>query len=91
MPRRTIKLVEGLKRQEEQLRELVLFSLQGRRLRGDFIILYNHLKGGCREEDVFSQVTSDRTQENNLKLYCGKFRLDIQNNFFMEGSSQVLV
>ncbi|RMC05540.1 hypothetical protein DUI87_18736 [Hirundo rustica rustica] len=86
--RKATRLVKDLENKSyaERLRDLGLFSLEKRRLRGDLITLYNFLKGDCTQLGVglFLQAATDRMRGHSLKLHQGKYRFDIRKKFFTE-------
>ena len=77
---------------EDRLKELSLFSLEKRRLQGDFTVAFQYLNRLYKQEisQVFTWENSDRTRGNGFKQKEGRFRLDIRSkNFQREGGKAV--
>ncbi|KAF7246201.1 RNA-directed DNA polymerase from mobile element jockey [Varanus komodoensis] len=91
--RRATRLVAGLQGMpyEARLRELGLFSLEKRRLRGDMLATYRYVRG-CHMEmgrDLFSPAEEGRTLSNGAKLREPRFHLDARKHFLTVRTQRV--
>uniref|UniRef100_K7F000 Reverse transcriptase domain-containing protein n=1 Tax=Pelodiscus sinensis TaxID=13735 RepID=K7F000_PELSI len=83
--RRATRMIRGMENlsYERRLKELGLFTLTKRRLRGDMIALLKYIRGiNTREgEELFKFNTNVDTRTNGYKLASRKFRLEIRRRF----------
>ena len=84
--RRLTKLIPGLRNKpyEDRLKELNLFSLSKRRLRGDLIEVFKIVKGieNMNVEKYFTFDTANVTRNNGCKIVGKRFRTNEAKYFF---------
>jgi len=90
-PEEATKMIRGLQHLPyiDRLRELGLFSLEERRLRGDLIAAFQDLKGAYKQEgsQLFTRVNNGRTRGNHFMLREGRFCLDIRGEVLYQESA----
>ncbi|TRZ21120.1 hypothetical protein HGM15179_005981 [Zosterops borbonicus] len=69
---------------EKRLKELGLFNLEKRKLRGELINVCQCLKGGCQEDGarLCSVLPSNRKRGQGQKLMHSKCHLNMRKNLF---------
>ena len=84
--RRATKLVPSLRRlsYEDRLKQLNMYSLERRSMRGDMIQVYKMFNGldDVDVNDFFCLDHSNRTRGHNFKIKKQNSRLDVRKNFF---------
>jgi len=87
--RRDMRMIHGLEQlsHENRLKEMVLCSLDMRRLQGDLIIAFQDVKEDYKQEgnQLFTCIDSDRTRGKDFKLKEGRLRLEVRGSFSMTG------
>ena len=87
-PEEATKMIRRLEHLSCQgrLRELGMFSLEKRKLRGNLTAAFQYLKGAYRKdgEQLFTQADNDRKRGNGFKLKDGRFRLEVRRKFFTQ-------
>ena len=71
---------------EERLRDLRLFSLERRRLRGDLIEVYKMIRGIDRVDGqrLFPRLEMASTRGHNFKVSGSRYRGDVRGRFFTQ-------
>ena len=81
-----MKMIKGLENlpYEERLKEIGLFSLENKRLRGDSITVFQYLKGSYKEDRglLFTRSHMEKTRGNWYKLHRKRFHLNIKKKLF---------
>ena len=68
----------------ERLKELDLFSMQGRLLRADLIYVWRIFNDKCavKPEDLFQSSLGQSSRCHSFKLQVNRTRLDVRKRFF---------